>query len=141
MTKSSYEIIDHTADTGLLIVADTLSDIYIQATLGMMDIMFDINTIRPIKMMNQPARLSYNNEENFRAWLETCLHIVFMDEFLFHSITTLRSTTDKIVFSIYGEPFDKNQHALLTEIKAITYHDFFIRRNNGTWEAQVIFDI
>lgn len=141
MTKSSYKIIDHTADTGLLIVADTLSDAYIQAALGMMDIMFEINTIRSVKMMNQHVHLSGNNEENFRAWLETCLHIVFIDEFLIQSITTLRSTTDKIVFSINGEPFDIKQHALLTEIKAITYHNFFIRRNNGMWEAHVIFDI
>ena len=43
--------------------------------------------------------------------------------------------------SVRGEDFDPALHEGNLLIKAATYHGLSVRRENGTWQAEVIFDI
>ena len=40
-----------------------------------------------------------------------------------------------------GEAFDPARHALLTELKAVTYHDLSVGEKNGRFEATALFDV
>ena len=38
-------------------------------------------------------------------------------------------------------PFDPNVYEVLSEIKAVTYHQIEVAQKSGHWEARVIFDL
>jgi SHS2 domain-containing protein len=40
-----------------------------------------------------------------------------------------------------GEASDPARRALAREIKAVTYHQAWVREEDGAWRAQVIFDL
>jgi SHS2 domain-containing protein len=42
---------------------------------------------------------------------------------------------------VKGESLDLERHRFHTEIKAITYHQFAVVNENGTWKARVVFDV
>jgi SHS2 domain-containing protein len=42
---------------------------------------------------------------------------------------------------VRGEPFQKGVHVIKTEVKAVTYHQIEVRKENGRWRAQIIFDL
>jgi SHS2 domain-containing protein len=41
----------------------------------------------------------------------------------------------------WGEPLDRNRHALAHEVKAITYHRLKVEPTDDGWLAEVIVDI
>ncbi|MFQ5751250.1 MAG: archease, partial [bacterium] len=47
----------------------------------------------------------------------------------------------KITSRIKGEKIDEARHEIYTEVKAVTYHDLYIKQIAQGWEAQVIFDL
>jgi SHS2 domain-containing protein len=42
---------------------------------------------------------------------------------------------------LWGEEFDPGRHPRGLLVKAATYHNLDIRKTDGLWEAEVIFDI
>jgi SHS2 domain-containing protein len=37
--------------------------------------------------------------------------------------------------------FDPARHTIFTEIKAVTFHDLQLKRDDRGWKAQIIFDL
>jgi SHS2 domain-containing protein len=42
---------------------------------------------------------------------------------------------------VRGERIDYERHEIFTEVKAVTYHQLYIKETADGWEAQVIFDL
>ncbi len=51
------------------------------------------------------------------------------------------SATFKLHATLYGESINSEKHALSVDVKAVTLHQFSVRRNDERWEAFVILDI
>lgn len=47
----------------------------------------------------------------------------------------------RLVAIARGEPIDPARHPLAGEIKAVTYHQAYVRREGERWRAQIIFDL
>lgn len=48
----------------------------------------------------------------------------------------------QVTARLWGENFDKRRHTLLTEVKAVTYHQLAVARTpDGGWRATVLFDV
>ena len=47
----------------------------------------------------------------------------------------------KLLASVLGEKLNPDRHEIYTEVKAVTYHQLYIKETNSGWEAQVIFDL
>ena len=44
--------------------------------------------------------------------------------------------------TVYGEPANFDKHEVYTEIKSVTYHQLqVVQKPDGSWFAQVIFDL
>jgi len=43
--------------------------------------------------------------------------------------------------SASGENIDEKKHNLRTDIKAVTYHMFEVKKTGDTWNARVVLDI
>jgi SHS2 domain-containing protein len=80
-------------------------------------------------------------EALFVEWLRELLYLFYGKKKLFcvFEITELKETS--LAVSCWGERYDPRRHILLSEIKAVTYHELAIRRSESGWVAQAIFDI
>ncbi len=133
-----YEIVEHTADTGIETGGDTLAHAIGNAAFGMFDLMYDLSSV------------SAETSVTFKvaAISPPELLVDVLSELL------LRSETDDLVFTEFrvraaemhatvdaaGAPI----HGLELRgppIKAITYHDLRCAPAGDGWEIRVIFDV
>jgi len=134
------EFLPHTADIKMRVEAKTLEELFKVAMRGMAEI---LKEGRCNERHNWPleANISITSKDR------TCLLIDFLSEVLSLScsekaiycqlqITTLGAK--KMEATIFGTAIDD----LDEEIKAVTYHEAKLEKNNnGLWETFVIFDI
>ena len=134
-----YHPIDHTADLGLQVWGQTLSELYTNAAEGMCSLYYNFQAVRPREERPLVAT-GYDREEVLVDWLRQLLYGIEVDLFLpgCFDITHLDDTQLEAV--VGGEPFDPARHRWRTGIKAVTYHDLHIVQEEGQWAVTVIFD-
>jgi SHS2 domain-containing protein len=138
--KPAFEPIDHTADVGYRLFAPSLSELFAVAGRALFDAITELDSIRPqlerkieVEAGDVEALLvAWLSELNFRCITELELFCEFDIETA--SSTAVRAT-------VRGEKIDPARHVIHTEIKAVTYHELYVREVEGGWEAQVIFDV
>ena len=136
-----YEIVEHTADIGIVVHGETIGNIFENAAYGMFCLITDLNEVLPRE--NITIRLhSQNLEELLVSWLNELLYRFNQTKTLFKEFKTEEIDDKQLVIEAYGEIYDEKKHILEKEIKAATYHQLKIEQAvNGKWEARIIFDI
>ena len=141
MNNIPFEYIEHTADAGMCITGDTLKSLFNNAAQGLFEMMAVVDTIDETTSIDLKINAE-SIEYLLVAWLD---ELVFQHETaeLFFKRTEITSIDEsEIIATAYGEPTDFDKHVVYTEIKAVTYHQLYVKQNpNGIWEAQVIFDL
>jgi SHS2 domain-containing protein len=134
-----YRQIEHTADRGLQAWGQTLAELYANAAEGMCAIYFDFKAVQPREERTVAAE-GYDREEVLVDWLRQLLYGIEVDHFLpcRFGITHLEDTRLEAV--VQGETYDPARHRWRTGIKAVTYYDLRIVREEGRWTVRVIFD-
>jgi len=139
-TESFFAPIDHTADVGYRLWAPTLAELFAVAGRALFDAITELDSIQLHRERQIEVRAD-DVEALFVAWLAElnfyCITALELyGEFRIESIspTSVRAT-------VRGEKIDPARHVIQTEIKAVTYHELFVRQAENGWEAQVIFDV
>lgn len=138
--KPPYELIDHTADLGIRVRGENLEKLFENGGLALLDLLTDVALVRP-HSKSSLSLTAENLEALFVEWLRELLYLFYGRKRLFcaFEITELKGTS--LAVTCWGERYDPRRHVLLTEIKAITYHELSITRGESGWVAQAIFDI
>ena len=135
-----YEIIDHTADIGLRAWGKDLSELFVNAAVGMFKIVADTKNAQADQTVNIKLKAP-NIEELFLSWLSELLYqsnakgIVFT-EFAIETLSDKSLTAHAKAYKLSRE-----KESLNTEIKAVTYHQLKIEKTANIYQGQVIFDI
>ena len=135
-----YRSIEHTADLGIEVEADTIEQLFEAAALGMFSIVSKLDDVS-CENTREIALDSGDFEELMFEWLNELLYLLeaeglLLSRFDVHSVECFRLEAE-----VGGEKLDLERHDVLTEVKAATYHDMVVREVNGTWFARVIFDV
>ncbi|HEY6103622.1 MAG TPA: archease [bacterium] len=138
MTRS-IEIIEHTADVGIVVRGDTVEDIFMAAAEGMLSFIIDRNDVRPTETRRRTVEAD-DQEGLLVAWLNDLILLLNADGFLPADVRVLECTDTRLVADVRGEPVDLARHRFRLDVKAATYHQLEVRRPNG-WRARVIFDV
>lgn len=134
------EMIDHTADAGIIVVADDLKLLFSRAAWGMFAVITDPGRVKAAQTWPvavgaddlQALMVRWLAELNFRHVTQ---HVVF-------GRFDVKETTDtELRAEVSGEPIDSERHLVHTEIKAVTFHGMRIERGDGAWRAEIIFDL
>lgn len=139
-TDPGYRILDHTADIGLEAHGADLAELFSNAARGMFAVMAAADTVRAGKKLL--VRAEADNVENLLVnWLSELLYLsatrgVLLCRFEIAEIDELH-----IVAKAFGEPIDRNRHELYTEIKAVTYHELKVQKQDQGWIGKVLFDV
>jgi len=135
-----FEILDHTADVGLIFYGDDLKSLFEHAGEGFFHLITDLKKVRP--RMERRIELDGECLERLLVdWLDELLYLHEVDHLLFNkfSIETVGEQGLKAI--VKGEPFEEGVHQIKAEIKAVTYHQIQVKERGGNWKAQVIFDL
>lgn len=139
----SYRFLEHTADVALEASAETLPELFSEALRGMTDVVTDVETIA--------AKVERSIEAE--ADRPDLLLLEFLSEILFRfevhqelfRAARLEVVEDaggwRLSGIASGETLDPERHPMKVMIKAVTYHELQVERDEGLWRARVIFDI
>lgn len=132
--------LEHTADTGIIVIAPTLRELFSRAAWGMFSVITDMSTVQP--RMSTEISVDAGDERALMVrWLsELNLQHVTM-HWLFSRFDVSDLSDTHLRAQVYGEPTDAEHHMVHTEIKAITYHELKIENTGNHWKTQIIFDL
>jgi SHS2 domain-containing protein len=145
--SSGFQILDHTADVGIRVWAKTVPKLFEEAAGAMRSILIEKAEDEPA--ISRSIRLEAETiEELFLRWLREILFLfekerVVYTRFQFekHNLTEKNATAYFLSANLRGFPFSKSGHEVCKEIKAVTRHGFYLKKNEPWWEASVLFDI
>ena len=140
MAEPHFREIEHTADLGIEVEADSAVDLFSFAGLALFSLM-----VRPEGVKARDIREETVSAEGWEAlfheWLSRLLHCFLQDGFIAVTISVLDIDETHIRARLTGEKLDYERHDFETEIKAVTYHQLSVRQENDRWTARVIFDV
>lgn len=143
-----FEILDISGDAGIRAYGNDLSELFVNAGIGMYSLITVLNDIQEKKTLEISAQGSS---------LEGLL-VAFLNELVFHfdtygfigksiSIEGLQAGQPesgqayRLEANLSGEEFDPEKHTGKLLIKAATYHKLLIEKIEGLYQAEIIFDI
>ena len=135
-----FEPLEHTADIGLRAFGKSLREAFENAARGMFGLMVDTSKIEKRKKFSVSAEAD-DAEGLLVAWLNELLYHSDTNDMLFKDFEIWKwDEKSKLDAFAYGEPVDLARHQFEMDIKACTYHQLKITKNN-LFVCQVIFDV
>ena len=134
-----FEIIDHTADVGIIAYGTDIRQAFANAARAMFSLITELDEVEEI--IYRDIELTAPDQESLIVeWLNELIYLFDTENIIFErfDITQLNSTQLKA--RSYGEKVNSSKHKLKTGIKAATYHMLRISKGDGC-RIQVLFDI
>lgn len=135
----SYSVLDHTADTGIEVSAETLAELVRCAAMGMFELMADL----------EPCPSSPEVEIDLPARSETDMLIDALSELLYESevrdlhfchFEVEEDGNSGLAIRARGRPWPEVE-VTGPPIKAVTYHDLRVDKEDDGWRTRVYFDV
>jgi SHS2 domain-containing protein len=140
LTRHTFEIIDHTADLGIVVAGSNLKELFQNASHAMMRIMLE----EVPEESGETTKISVQGSDLpdlMVRWLGEILYLFEGENRLVTQSKILEITPNHLDARIKTTPFSSAKHEILTEIKAVTYHQIEVIRKGGVWNARIIFDL
>ena len=135
-----FEIMEHTADVGVIATGDTLADALSWAAKGMISVIVELDSVEPLESVELSVTAT-DTESLVVDWLNEVLYRHEVDEFLPKNfIVTVDEAGKSLHACCTGEKIDPRRHDLMTSVKAATYHGLEVS-HNGEWSVQVVLDV
>lgn len=136
-----FEVIDHTADVGIIAYGRDFKELLENAALGMFSLMADLATVQPKERYEVMAEAIGGDEETLLLrWLQELHYLREAKGFQPCRATVTELTRVRVKGVAEGETLHKNI-VLFHHIKAITRHLLQIERVNDLLRVQVVFDV
>ncbi len=133
-----FELIEHTADMGLVAYGHDLAEAFANAAYGLFSIIADLNRVR----QNEFRKVELKEEDAetlLFEWLNYLLYVFDVEMLLLKRFDIERFDGAGLKATCYGEKYDPSRHRLKTGVKSATYHMLKVDREQN--QVQVIFDV
>jgi SHS2 domain-containing protein len=140
MIKKTFEIIDHTADVGIIAYGADMKQLFSNAALALFSLITEPGSINE-KLQRQVEIISEDKDSLLVEWLNELIYLFDAEHVLFRRFDIESLINNQLRATCYGEDFDPLKHKIKTGVKAATYHMLKINRDNSGYEAQIIFDV
>ncbi len=145
-----YEYLDISGDAGIRSFGNTAAELFANAAVGMYNLITDTEGIEKVETIG--VSLKHESPEGLLvAWLNELIFQfdahgfigkeIAITDFSFGKNILKGEPSYSITASVTGEYFDPDRHHGKLLIKAATYHNLNIRNKDGSWTAEIIFDI
>ncbi|MGC2580425.1 MAG: archease [Terrimicrobiaceae bacterium] len=139
-TPEWLTFVDHTADAGIAVEAPDLARLFERAAYGMFSLITDLAAARA----TETSRISVEASDRVAllvGWLSELNYRHVTEHRIFSKFEVLALSEHHLEAEVCGEIFDPARHTIFTEIKAVTFHDLQLKRDDRGWKAQIIFDL
>ncbi len=134
-----YNYLNHTADLGIEITAESLKELFITTAKAIFEIQI---SGRISAKQNLSFELSASSiEELLIEWCRELLYNFSVKGFIpkIYNISIRKNLT--LIAHLKGNKFDKKRHKIKLEIKNATYHNLSVRKIGNKYHATIIFDV
>lgn len=138
--KKRFEILDHTADIGLIIYGEDLKALFEHAGEAFFHLITDLKRVR----QREERRVELRGEglEGLMVdWLNELLYLHEVESLLFKGFRVEYVGENGLKAVATGELFQEGVHVIKRGVKAVTHHQIQVKKGDGGWRAQVIVDL
>lgn len=139
MSLPAFEVIDHTADVGIIAYGSDLRELFVNAARGMFSLLVEIDTVVPREERVVEVE-GVDLEGLLVAWLNELLYLYTAEGLALSRFDVMELGDSHLRARVAGEHTDPSRHHPHLDIKAATYHQLEIK-GDDTWRARIIFDI
>jgi len=134
-----FEVIDHTADVGIIAYGSDLKEAFANSAYGMFSLIADLDSVK--ENVSRKVNVEATDQEALLVdWLNELLYLFDVEHIIFKRFDITVLSQNRLQAKVYGEKIDKSRHRLKTGVKAATYHMLKIEKNKGV-RIQFILDI
>jgi len=138
--KEAFEILDHTADIGIIAYGADFEKLFSNAALALFSLITDLESIQEKLHLDLEVR-SEDRDGLLVDWLNELIYCFDSRHTLFNRFDIETLTHTALKATCYGEDFDPNKHKIKIGVKAATYHLLRLDTDESGYKAQVILDI
>ncbi len=140
--SARYDILEHTADIGVIGKGDDLQYALEGCMAGLFSILYEISYVRE-GGRTKCIVVEDQGDDTLTAvaGMQEFLVLFYSEMFLASRAEVQRGDDGGLVINLYGEEFDPARHELLTEVKAVTYHMLKTWKEGDTTFLRMLFDV
>ncbi len=140
LVQTRFEIVEHPADIGFRAWGRTREELFENAALALFSLGCELAAVeeketRTIQVMGADL------ETLLYAWLAELLAVSEAERIVFGRAVVVFDGSDGARGTAYGEAFDHSRHHSGTHIKAVTFHQLYVKESGEGWCAQVFLDL
>lgn len=138
-----YKFLDHTADVMFEAYGKNLNEVFRNAALAVFDVQCNLKKIgekikKRIKLKNESAEDLLFDFLGELIYLKDAKYLVFGK---FDVKIKEKKGKYFLDATACGEKINPKKHELKTDVKAITLHEFFLKKTKNGWRCRVLLDI
>ena len=137
--EKEFEILNHTADVGIIAYGVNVNEAFANVAKGMFSLMTELEDVEEIE--HRDTELTASDQESLLVeWLNELIYLFDVENILFKRFDISQLSNTHLKARSYGHKVDSSKHKLKMGVKAATYHMLKIDKENGS-RVQVLFDI
>lgn len=137
--EKEFEILNHTADAGIIAYGSNMNEAFANAAKGMFSLITELEDVEETEYRD--TELTAPDWESLLVeWLNELIYLFDVENILFKKFDITQLSNTQLKAKSYGAKVDSSRHKLKTGVKAATYHMLRIDRDKGI-RIQVLFDI
>jgi SHS2 domain-containing protein len=138
--KKAFEIVDHTADVGIIAYGANMEEVFSHAAQALFSLITEPESVE--EKLHLDLEVSSKDRDSLLVeWLNELIYLFDVQHILFNRFDIESLTHDQLKATCYGENFDPMKHKIKVGVKAATYHMLKLDRNGDGYRAQMILDI
>ncbi|MBI4268006.1 MAG: archease [Chloroflexi bacterium] len=137
--NAEFEIMEHTADVGIIAYGDNLSELFANAAKGLFSLIAELDNIEE-GMFRDMEVTAPDRESLLVTWLNELIYLFDTENIIFRKFDIVQLDEKHLKARSYGRKVNATKHEIKTGVKAATYHMLEIKKTNG-YQARVVFDI
>jgi SHS2 domain-containing protein len=138
--KSVFDIIDHTADVGIIAYGADFKQLFSNAALALVSLITDAQNIEE-RLEHYVEINSESRDDLLVGWLNELVYLFDAEHLLFNRFDVESLDNNQLKATCYGEKFNPSKHRIKMGIKAATYYMLEVTGDSRGYRAQVIFDV
>ncbi len=137
-----YRFLEHTADLKFQAYGSSLSECFINSARALFTSIVDLDAVGD----GIEVEIEFDNKELsilLHDFLSELLYLFETEYILFSRfrVTLVEDDEYRLDAKAFGERLNREKHVLKAEIKAVTFHELYVRKEKDGWVAQVLCDI
>jgi SHS2 domain-containing protein len=138
--KKAFEVLDHTADIGIIAYGADIEELFSNAALALFSLITEPESVE--NKLHLDLEVSSEDIDSLLIeWLNELIYLFDVKHILFNHFDIKSLTHNGLKATCYGEDFDPMKHKLKAGVKAATYHMLKLDKSDNGFKAQVILDI